>query len=328
MADRNIKKRNVTDQQDALSLYLEALLTEVGFAEDDIELDNTPLLDEVSENVAPVLARKTVKDKPLALPFAQSFPLVINPPVISPPVFTQAVFNESVVNEPVLNEPVLGEAELLPDLMPESFTPADSAQSIEAGQSVEPGQIEESISKYSNRGSVHSVIANNTQDADNESAGAVEASIEIPVWAQSRFQCLMFSVAGMKIAAPLEKLNGIIEWPKRITLLPGRASWVMGLYRNRDTNVQIMDLAQILHMEDRCLITGGDSTKQAKYIMLIDEGRIGLASDSVANMLTLEPQAVKWRAISKRQLLVSGTVVEHMCALLDIDALIRHINNS
>lgn len=324
MSAPEFKKRNVRDQQDALSAYFEALLSEVEFGEAETLLDNTPLLDEIPQQDHPAVAHETDMQAPVQPDYSRQKSSFIAPPVIQEEEKSTSAASQF--------------AEATPHTLPSSLSPSASpslplfinppvfiAQSDVTDMSAETA---EGIRPTPETDTSSDQLS---QTADDMSSGMEEydsaaTSRAMPEWAQSRFQCLMFSVAGLKIAAPLEKLNGIIEWPARITLIPGRAPWFLGLYRNRDTNVQIMDLARILQLDHAAEAT---ASARAKYIMLIDEGRIGLASDSVANMLTLEPEAVKWNAITPTtRRIVAGTVVEQMCAVLDIEALISHINRS
>src|SRR5690606_15264011 len=52
-----------------------------------------------------------------------------------------------------------------------------------------------------------------------------------PEWAQQRFECLLFSVAGLKLAVPLVCLGGIhaVQNADELTPLPGMPDWFVGL---------------------------------------------------------------------------------------------------
>ncbi len=144
--------------------------------------------------------------------------------------------------------------------------------------------------------------------------------IATPDWAQNRFQCLSFQVAGITLAAPLEKLNGIVELTEEITELPGYAPWVIGLLPNRGQNVQVVDVAQII------MPTESDSVMQPtaermKFIILLEGGKFGLAADSISQVLSLEADDVRWRSTQSKRPWLAGTVIEKMCALLEMDLL-------
>jgi chemotaxis signal transduction protein len=151
-----------------------------------------------------------------------------------------------------------------------------------------------------------------------------------PAWAQQRFQVLTFTLGTLQVAAPLEKLNGIIPLPSHITSLPGQSPWFLGLVRNRDKNVQLVDLAKIIkpaHIAANAM-PGKEQTNVAqssKYILLVEEGHWGILCDAIATVLTLEPQQVTWRCSSHFDFIL-GTVVEKMHSILCVDRLVERLN--
>lgn len=147
-----------------------------------------------------------------------------------------------------------------------------------------------------------------------------------PEWAQSRFQCLSFQVAGVTLAAPLEMLDGIVELKEPITELPGYAPWVMGLLPNRGKNVQVVDIAKIIMPDDRRADVPAASDR-AKYLVLIDDGKFGLATDNISQVLNLDPSDVRWGRKNSRRPWLAGTVVDQMCALLEMDELCAQLQS-
>lgn len=138
-----------------------------------------------------------------------------------------------------------------------------------------------------------------------------------PVWAQNRFECLLFSVAGLKLAVPLISLGAIYQIEKEFTPLVGRADWFMGLYRTHDRNIQVVDTAKWV-MPDRYhdqVIDG------YQFVIRLGGNNWGMACDSVHESIQLDPAQVKWRSERSKRPWLSGTVIDHMCALLDADML-------
>jgi len=158
------------------------------------------------------------------------------------------------------------------------------------------------------------------QSLDADKPVEKDPEIICPDWAQSRFQCLSFQVAGVTLAAPLEMLDGIVELNEPITELPGYAPWVMGLLPNRGKNVQVVDIAKIIIPDDR-RASIAPANERTKYLVLIDDGKFGLAADSISEVLSLDPDDVRWRPANSRRPWLAGTVVDKMCALLEITEL-------
>ncbi len=155
-------------------------------------------------------------------------------------------------------------------------------------------------------------------------ASQKKARITTPEWALSQFQCLSFQVAGVTLAAPLEKLHGIVELTKGITELPGYAPWVIGLLPNRGQNVQVVDVAKII-MPNECDLITQPTAERMKFIILLEDGKFGLAADSISQVLTLEAEDVRWRSLQSKRPWLAGTVIEKMCALLEMDLLCEQL---
>lgn len=151
-----------------------------------------------------------------------------------------------------------------------------------------------------------------------------QARIGIPGWAQLPFQCLSFQVAGVTLAAPLEMLNGIVELKEEITELPGYAPWVIGLLPNRGQNVQVVDVAQIIMPNDYESVAQ-PTVERMKFIILLEDGKFGLAADSISQVLSLQADDVRWRGVNSKRPWLAGTIIEQMCALLEVDLLCKQL---
>lgn len=164
-----------------------------------------------------------------------------------------------------------------------------------------------------------SAAADHSRD-DNAAVVEEPEDVSYPVWAQGRFQCLSFQVAGVTLAAPLEALDGIVELKETITELPGYAPWVLGLLPHRGQNVQVVDIAEII-MPDERRAALPPAHERVRYLVLIAGGKFGLAADSISEVLTLDRAAVRWRGSQQRRPWLAGTVIDQMCALLEMEQL-------
>ena len=138
-----------------------------------------------------------------------------------------------------------------------------------------------------------------------------------PSWGQDRFECLLFSVSGLKLAVPLISLGAIYQIDKEFTPLVGRANWFMGLFRHLDRNVHVVDTAKWVMPERTLEMDHSDY----EYVIRLGGNDWGLACNQVHQAFQLEPDQVKWRTDRTQRAWLSGTVIDHMCALLDVEAL-------
>lgn len=141
-----------------------------------------------------------------------------------------------------------------------------------------------------------------------------------PHWAAEPFPCLLFRVDGLRLAVPLVHLNGVLPWPEQITPMPGHQPFFLGLHPHQGRNIKVVDTAMVV-------MPGGGPQTDYGNIVVIDEGRWGLACASVDEIKTIDPVRVKWRSVQGKRPWLAGTVIEQMCALLDVAALARMLES-
>ena len=139
-----------------------------------------------------------------------------------------------------------------------------------------------------------------------------------PDWAQQRFECLLFKVGGLTLAVPLVELGTIYPVDDSLTPLFGQIDWFMGLLPVKGGNIRMVNTARVV-MPERYR----DAMQEDyRYVISIAGVDWGLAVDSVSEAISLVPEQVKWRRSDRsNRLWLAGTVVDHMCALLDLGQL-------
>ncbi len=145
-----------------------------------------------------------------------------------------------------------------------------------------------------------------------------------PAWGQERFECLLFSVSGLKLAVPLVALGNIHNITDDLTPLFGQADWFMGLLPTPLGKVRVVNTAKLVMPEKY----NPEFEKSANFAISIHGLPWALAVDSVTQPITLLPEEVKWRTERSKRAWLGGTVVEHMCALLDVYALGKQLLES
>lgn len=116
-----------------------------------------------------------------------------------------------------------------------------------------------------------------------------------PAWGEKTFQALLFKVSGLTLAVPLVELSGVQEWDReKITPMPGHVDWYLGLMQYRERNVPVVDTAQLVMPEERRLHVL-PWQERLRHVVFINNGTWGLACDELAEVVTLQPDAVRWR---------------------------------
>lgn len=139
-----------------------------------------------------------------------------------------------------------------------------------------------------------------------------------PDWASESFECLLFDVAGLTLAVPLVCLGSIYPLhDQELTPLFGQPDWFLGILPCQAGNLKVLDTARWV-MPDRYR---DDFREGLQYVISIEGYEWGLAVHQVSRSIRLDPNEVKWRSQRTQRPWLAGTVIEHMCALLDIAAL-------
>jgi purine-binding chemotaxis protein CheW len=139
-----------------------------------------------------------------------------------------------------------------------------------------------------------------------------------PAWAEEPFECLLFDVAGLTLAVPLICLGSIYPLEgQELTPLFGQPDWFLGILPSQAGNLKVLDTARWV-MPDRYR---EDFREGLQYVISVQGYEWGLAVHQVSRSIRLDPSEVKWRSQRTQRPWLAGTVIEHMCALLDVAAL-------
>ncbi|MHC8298667.1 CheW domain-containing protein [Pseudomonas sp. ZS1P83] len=139
-----------------------------------------------------------------------------------------------------------------------------------------------------------------------------------PSWAAEPFECLLFDVAGLTLAVPLVCLGSIYSLAgHELTPLFGQPEWFLGILPSQAGNLKVLDTARWV-MPDRYR---DDFRQGLQYVISVQGYEWGLAVHQVSRSLRLDPDEIKWRSHRGQRPWLAGTVIEHMCALLDVSAL-------
>lgn len=146
-----------------------------------------------------------------------------------------------------------------------------------------------------------------------------------PAWAQNSFECLLFKVAGLTLAVPLVELGSVLNFDEELSPLFGQPDWFMGLLPSKTAGtVRVIDTARWVMPEKYTKA----ARQNLQYVILMKNSDWGMACHGVAEAVTLAPDQVRWRSDRGRRPWLAGTVIEHMCAIMDVAALVELLNEN
>lgn len=159
------------------------------------------------------------------------------------------------------------------------------------------------------------------QAAEAREAGATDETRDangVPAWARPDFQALLFEVQGLSLAVPLVKLQSVVPWTEDLAAMPKQPAWCHGLFRYRGKNVKVVDTARMVLPPHK--FDPNDEAARPTQILIVGDGTWGLSCVTVGQVVRLGPKDVKWRTDQGKRPWLSGTVLKHLCALMDTEA--------
>ncbi|TLP72225.1 chemotaxis protein CheW [Pseudomonas nitroreducens] len=308
------RSATATRPQLALQSYLDALLQEATFEDFAPEPVAQPVAAPVAP--APIAPVALVVSEPVA-------PLIAEPQVavqqapqasVSLDEFEAAVLEEQVrdarlsvaARAPVASAPV-AELRLPKPVAPVIEAPVADAHVADAAEADEPpaqlGQV---------------IDLHQPGSAEMPAAPLKLLDDGRPVWAAEPFECLLFDVAGLTLAVPLVCLGSIYPLAGHdLTPLFGQPDWFLGILPGQNGNLKVLDTARWV-MPERYR---DDYREGLQYVISVQGYEWGLAVHQVSRSVRLDPSEVKWRSQRQQRPWLAGTVIDQMCALLDVSAL-------
>lgn len=145
-----------------------------------------------------------------------------------------------------------------------------------------------------------------------------------PAWAQERFDCLMFVVDGLRLAVPLLLLGNIHPLDRPLTPLFDQPKWFLGLLSlAQERTIRVVDTAKLV-MPERYR---SESAEDLGYAVGVHDSDWAFGCHQIEGSISLTPDQVKWRSSRTSRPWLAGTVIDEMCALVDLHAFSRTLGN-
>jgi len=141
-------------------------------------------------------------------------------------------------------------------------------------------------------------------------------------WSSQGVECLVFNVCGLKLAVPLLFLGGVHEIiASDVKPLMGQPSWYLGMVHTDEHNLQAIDTAKFIMPERNQNL----SEQGFKYLIQLEKTPWAIACQSIDDTVRLEASEIKWRGDRGKRTWLAGTVIEKMCALIDVAGLLQSV---
>jgi chemotaxis signal transduction protein len=168
-----------------------------------------------------------------------------------------------------------------------------------------------------------SMMALSAAGVDNMLDGAADSGTtgdSVPVY-------LKFRTAGLNLAIPMKKVAGEITWSPDIGSVAGSPAWLLGQRQYDDRAVQIIDTAMLIIPKTRRDTLHSAFQSRYQHIIVIGNGRWGLACEKRDGQIALNTKEVNWRTEQGTRPWLAGTLTKDRCALLDTDAIVKLLDS-
>lgn len=163
------------------------------------------------------------------------------------------------------------------------------------------------------------------QKVEEQIAPVVAHLTDQDSWSSQGVECLIFSVCGLKLAVPLLFLGGVHEVEKDdVKPLMGQPKWYLGMLPTDESNLQVIDTSNFIMPEK------GQNLSELgyKYLIQLEKTPWAIACQSIDDTVRLEASEIKWRGDRGKRAWLAGTVIEKMCALVDVSGLLKRVESS
>jgi purine-binding chemotaxis protein CheW len=99
--------------------------------------------------------------------------------------------------------------------------------------------------------------------------------------------------------------------------------WYLGLVHTDEYNLQVIDTAHLIMPERKPYL----AEQGFKYLIQLEKTPWAIACQSIDDTVRLNASEINWRGERGKRNWLAGTVIEKMCALIDVNGLLQHVDS-
>lgn len=128
----------------------------------------------------------------------------------------------------------------------------------------------------------------------------------------SPLTCFVFSIAGLKLALPLERVTAILDYAQ-CAGQPQPPSQ-LGVIEHQGRSLPVLDIAYVVMPQTSI-------SEPYRHLVVVD-GRCAWACHKVDTVIEVMSDVVRWKSAQTKRRWLAGMIATPPCALLDVDELI------
>lgn len=135
------------------------------------------------------------------------------------------------------------------------------------------------------------------------------------------FDAVLFRLEGLQLAIPAKTMAQILVFPSEIVTSSTAPSWYRGSFEHEGAEVKLVDAAPIVIPAHHRVRLQGVHRRERRRVILLAGGQWALCCEDDIDRVRLHADKIRWRTAQTKRPWLAGTVMEHMCGLLDVGAL-------
>ncbi|GEM_PF-3427042 len=156
----------------------------------------------------------------------------------------------------------------------------------------------------------------------------LESQVQVPnqnsrEWTKKEFKAVILEIDGMSVAIPMKYIRGIKEFPEELVRFEGMEPWMKGIFIEEEQEIQVVDARKYMLISNQREIDNEENQHKPELIILIGDGRWGLACQKVTRPIRIEPDQVRWKGSDRVRPWLLGVLRDQPCIVLEGEAFIQ-----
>lgn len=156
-------------------------------------------------------------------------------------------------------------------------------------------------------------------------AGSTAPQCQAP--APGVIQALLFEVAGLTLALPLQAVKDVLADACVESVVAGQGANVVGTLTCDGISCTVIDTARLVLPAQRAAELAADAAQRTRCLVVIGDGRWALGCTSKGDVVEIDQASIMWRTAEGKRPWLAGMVPARQCALLDAAGLIRLLDD-
>ena len=134
-----------------------------------------------------------------------------------------------------------------------------------------------------------------------------------------------FSVVGLNLALPMDRITEVISYAEAKVNLLGREGTILGSMTYGEREIIVLDSASIIVPQNHSRRQEMLARKNYQHILVLDKGDLAIAVDVLDEEVYLPTDNIRWNAATSQHTWLAGTMVDYGYALVNADRLTKYL---